>query len=831
MEHLSNPDERVRESRSERIGPLIVAGAFLIWLAPIGVGGRMPVGGDVTRFQIGLMGVLRRALATGRLPLWNDRWGFGFPGLAESQMGVYYPPHAVLYSLFFTEAAYTISLLGHVLLGGLGAFVLARRFGGSVHGGVLAAIAWGMSGFAVIHLSHQWAYTAGAWMPWTWMLAWRIVRGQTGMRTTLALAAILALQVLPGHFQIAFITQVGALTLALWACLDRPDGQRRNFVGAVRIIAAVALVLPLSAMQLWPTWELARLADTQRDYAYLSAFAAPPTHYVSLVAPGLFHVSPLWRPIVWDPFHAMPEEHWAYLGLVPLWLAIRAVRQGWKRDPSVRALSLLALVTLLLSFGPYLPGFRGLILLPGFSFFRAPARWEIGLLLALACLSAKGLATLTDRRDAARSLRRFALAVVILAVIPVGLFELALASSARPGMPAVASGFDRILKWLPWSQKPSFREVMAEARRPPSNPLVQMAVLRQGGEPARARLDRDRSAIYKMELGETAIVVLALLILSVLMNMKRLESALVIFTFVDLMFVGRHREIETAPLAPLAAQSPVLAELGASGRSIDELGNLAMVAGGAPVVSYRTLDQPVARGLANQALMLPSVERSQQLAREAITAAGASVRVFHPFETESLETARAALPGIVDQIHDPALGSWEFGRRWVNAQDTSDVTYTLWKPDVPTSRAWLVNGTPDLADERLLLPTLAVAKPLPWRSRVPEEFAVTLDVREPATVVVSQWCDPHWHATWTFGERHAEGAAVVPAFVTPGGGGWQAIHTPKRSGRWTLTLRYDGTSARTGQVVSVIAWAAWSLACLWSRFHDSSGHFQKRHDS
>src|SRR6478672_1867294 len=93
--------------------PLVMLAAITVWLWPIGVGGRMPVGGDVTQFSIGLMAVLRRALIAGRLPLWNDLWGFGFPGLAESQMGVYYPPHMLLYGLLSTEAAYTASLVLH----------------------------------------------------------------------------------------------------------------------------------------------------------------------------------------------------------------------------------------------------------------------------------------------------------------------------------------------------------------------------------------------------------------------------------------------------------------------------------------------------------------------------------------------------------------------------------------------------------------------------------------------------------------------------------------------------------------------------------------------
>ena len=54
-------------------------------------------------------------------------------------------------------------------------------------------------------------------------------------------------------------------------------------------------------------------------------------------------------------------------------------------------LGVLAFVTLLLSLGPYLPGFRWLIRLPGFSFFRAPARWSLATELALCLLAGRGL--------------------------------------------------------------------------------------------------------------------------------------------------------------------------------------------------------------------------------------------------------------------------------------------------------------------------------------------------------------------------------------------------------------------------------------------------------
>ena len=387
------------------IGTRLAAGltvliALLAWLWPIGIGGKMPVGGDVTQFFLGLMGFLSEALHEGELPVWNDLWGYGFPGLAESQMGVFYPPHAILYGRMFTdllktqepftEAAYVASLVLHTLWGGLGAFWAARRMGVSGVGSALAAFAWSSSGFFLIHLAHPWGYTNGSWMPWAWGLGWSILTpgGRIPRMAPFLLSLVLVLQVLPGHFQLAFQTQVTLGLMVLWAILGRWIADLRRRRGgttadvegpgpalrrAGAMILAVGVVFPMAAIQLRPTARLAEMAGSQRDLEYLSGFAETPLHLVNFVAPGLFHRSPAWRPIAWDPFHTSPEECLAYIGLVPLFLAVMVMMREFRRDPAVRLLSGLALVTMFLSLGPYVPGFRFLIGVPGFSFFRAPA--------------------------------------------------------------------------------------------------------------------------------------------------------------------------------------------------------------------------------------------------------------------------------------------------------------------------------------------------------------------------------------------------------------------------------------------------------------------------
>ncbi len=386
------------------VGPLVVLAGVLAWFWPIGIGGKMPVGGDVTQFFLGLMAFLRESLREGRVPVWNDLWGYGFPGLAESQMGVYYPVHFLLYRWLNTETAYVVSMVGHTIWGSMGVYWAARRMGTSQMGSTLAALSWTTCGFFMVHLAHPWSYTTGCWMPWAWGLGWCLLISKRRARPAypFLLALVLALQLLPGHFQLAFLTQCGLVVMAVWVLGGRmlrrmrpgsaqePPAGGVSLWGATVILLSLAWAFPLAAAQLVPTFRLATLAGATRDFGYLSDFASPPFHLVNYVAPGLFHRSPLWRPLVWDPFHAMPEEHLPYVGLVPLFLACMTVFREWRRDASVRLLAVLAVVTLLLSLGPYVPGFRLLIRLEGFSFFRAPARWSVATALALALLAGKG---------------------------------------------------------------------------------------------------------------------------------------------------------------------------------------------------------------------------------------------------------------------------------------------------------------------------------------------------------------------------------------------------------------------------------------------------------
>ena len=125
------------------------------------------------------------------------------------------------------------------------------------------------------------------------------------------------------------------------------------------------------------------------------------------------------------------------MGLAPLFLAIIEIRHEFRRDPKVRIMALLAAVSLLLSLGPFVPGFRLLIMLPGISFFRAPARWTLVTSLALAILAGKGFDRCRDRPETARWL-------LGLAGLSVGWISLVLVVSEL----AIGSGSSAHHPWL-----------------------------------------------------------------------------------------------------------------------------------------------------------------------------------------------------------------------------------------------------------------------------------------------------------------------------------------------------------------------------------------------
>jgi hypothetical protein len=596
--------------------------------------------------------------------------------------------------------------------------------------------------------------------------------------------------------------------------------------------AALGGAFLLAALQLWPTWRLARLAAPRRDFEYLSGFAATPLHLVTFVAPGLFERSPLWRPIVWEPFHTSPEEYLGYVGIVPLFLAFGAMAGGIRVSAAVRALTVVAGVGLILALGPFVPGFEVLCSLPGFSFFRAPARWLLPVSLALCLLAGVGFDRISKWKNLGRAAIRFCLAGAAVAGLVVVLVEVAVLGGTRSGGSAVEAVYGRAFEALPWHEKGLFQRVMADARRPNLDFRVEESLARQGfslRETPRPVFVEQRYAIYRRELADSFLILAGLAALATISSRpKWFGIGLIVLTVIDLESQARHRRVDFGPVASLINQSRVLARLDREPdgtRTIDPIRNLPMVAGVAPVSAYRTLDLPAVESLTALACQVPWRQGDDVVITSAMRLAGASLRVYEPnwlVEFDRAWPGRSA-DSPVELINDPALAGWRFGVDWVAQHpDPRTTTFRVTKVEGGGVEAWRIPLTSARREAILgrwsghpsvVLDAMADAQPLPLTRADPEHCRLAVSVEGPTIVVISQLADPQWRATWS-GTGGETPAMIQRAFGKPGQGAWQSVEVPG-PGDWELRIEYRGDDLWQGLVVSAVALAGWVV--VWFR--------------
>ena len=103
-------------------------------------------------------------MAEGRIPLWNDRVGFGYPVLGESQTGALYPTNVLLFGMFSVNTAYNVSQLLHYIATFAAAAWMLRVFG---VGRVAALFGAGVYTYAWFppRICLEWAVLGGPYLP------------------------------------------------------------------------------------------------------------------------------------------------------------------------------------------------------------------------------------------------------------------------------------------------------------------------------------------------------------------------------------------------------------------------------------------------------------------------------------------------------------------------------------------------------------------------------------------------------------------------------------------------------------------------------------------
>lgn len=326
-------------------------------------------------------------LREGRLPLWNPYLFMGAPLLANSQAGVLYPPNWPL-TFLSTPVAVKVALVTHICWGVLGMYVFARRI---VHldamPAVVAAVVFGLSGYVGAQVEHVNQVQGMVWLPWLF-LVWSEVVENRRYRLASLLAAVIALMLLAGHTQSAFICGVGLGVHSVWTTLHRWIKGQRSSIDLAMPLAALAVAsafsLALAAAQLLPTLELTALSNRSGGLTALEAVS--------------FSLDPLLlgRTLLTDFTAGEPlfPEYVAYLGVSVL---IMAVLGAYENSPRAVGMLIVVLAGLFLALGAYNPVYWFLVnLVPGFGLFRAPARWMLLAVFGAAALTGIGLQRTID---------------------------------------------------------------------------------------------------------------------------------------------------------------------------------------------------------------------------------------------------------------------------------------------------------------------------------------------------------------------------------------------------------------------------------------------------
>ncbi|MCC7446929.1 MAG: hypothetical protein IT324_05895 [Anaerolineae bacterium] len=351
---------------------------------------------------------LQRAVRAGTWPLWRPLLMSGQPFAANPLNKVWYPPQWLVIILPVTLHL-NLMIWGHLVLGGVGMYVLSRRLNLRSETAAMTGIAYAFTPrlLAATGAGHLDVVYAMAWFPW---VLWAIHRAITDdgpiLRCGAILGLIAALCFLADVRLSLFAFAIGA-GLAVWLVLPHPlppspQAERGNrdtsptgnpvlkplphkeggaWGGGKALILGAALAVGLTAVQWLPLLEL---------MPYLSRSG------LTINDAGVFSLQPLQLITLVFADRGGSHETLIYIGIPILVLAIT----GFVRTPRRRIFwGLAALLAALYAMGINGPLWPVLVrIAPPLLWFRVPSRAWIVAIVALIILAGYGLETLTERR-------------------------------------------------------------------------------------------------------------------------------------------------------------------------------------------------------------------------------------------------------------------------------------------------------------------------------------------------------------------------------------------------------------------------------------------------
>lgn len=324
---------------------------------------------------------------SGRLPLWAEGVGTGFPLMADGQTGVFYFPDMVLFAVLPPRHAVNASLLLHTWWAGVGTWRLLSVLGRSHTAALFGAVGFAFCGFMASHGHYLGMHNALSWLPWLIAMVATGRHGASGLCAWMMLVA--------GHPQAAAM----GLLLATAVAAARSSGQAHSVLSSIPFRFGLAMLTALIAAspQLLATLELAQLSvrSGMTSEAFFNMGSLPPQEILNGVFPYLFGFD---RPgDVAQAYFQRGTGYWGagvnhwemafYLGIPIAGFSVFSVFAS-RRD---RLWVGIAACSLLLMLGDHTPLWPVLRHLPGMWGFRFPVRFSVIFTLAMVILASGGV--------------------------------------------------------------------------------------------------------------------------------------------------------------------------------------------------------------------------------------------------------------------------------------------------------------------------------------------------------------------------------------------------------------------------------------------------------
>ncbi len=398
---------------------LITGGLFLSLLD----GSHVFISSDTLSPQAIAKGMEAAKASTGSYPLWLP-WIFsGLPAVHSFQyISHYYFPHHIFLFLKSMGMPWFWTFFTHYIFAGFGGYLLLKRLRLSVYSAFLGAVAFMITPYMItmIVFGHGSQMMTAAYIPW---IIWALIRleERPGFTNGGILAALMALQLLRAHIQIAYYTwmMVGLyLVIRLIQMTMKGElkewAKRTGYILPAMVLAlgaAMSIYYPVSAYTPFSI-RGASGGGAAFDYATQWSFSLP--EMMTFLIPSFFGFGgqTYWGSM---PFTDYPN----YMGIFILILAV--IGSVFHRSGSKWLFIVTAIFALVLSFGKHF-FLYGLFYdyFPYFNKFRVPAMFLVLTQFSTAVLAGMGMEVVFRQLrniETTRLISRIGIGWVVLAAV------------------------------------------------------------------------------------------------------------------------------------------------------------------------------------------------------------------------------------------------------------------------------------------------------------------------------------------------------------------------------------------------------------------------------